>query len=88
MMTCTMKRSAVRILARLVFVLVVLLTPLASRASSDESQKDPYDARLQNYPQNVVLDGGGTALSYLLLIVLAALCLGVMFKNANRSHLD
>jgi len=36
----------------------------------------------------VTLDTGGTALSWLLLILLAALCVGVVFKNANRSHLD
>jgi hypothetical protein len=84
MMRCTMKRSIRKLIVALAPVLFTALTPLASVAD----ERVPYDARLEGYPQNVTLDGGGTALSWLLLIILAALCIGVMFKNANRSHLD
>jgi hypothetical protein len=65
-----------------------LLTPLASFAASENGEREIYDARLEVYPKNVTLDGGGTALMYFLLLVLAGLCVGVLFKNANRSHLD
>jgi hypothetical protein len=69
--------------------LATLLTPAASFARPNEfSEKEVYDARLEVYPKNVTLDAGSTALLYFLLLVLAGLSLGVMFKNANRSHLD
>jgi hypothetical protein len=80
-------RSARQIVARVLPVCFTLLaTPLIAAAA--EGEKEVYDARLEGYPQNVTLQGGSTALSWLLLIVLAALCVGVLFKNANRSHLD
>jgi hypothetical protein len=53
-----------------------------------QDEKEIYDARLEGYPNNMTLDGGGTGLTWLLLVVLAVLCLGVLFKNAGRSHLD
>ena len=68
--------------------LAMLLTPLTSLAASENGEREIYDARLEVYPKNVTLDAGGTALMYFLLLVLAGLCLGVLFKNANRSHLD
>jgi hypothetical protein len=60
------------------------LTPLAARASDE---KEPYDARLEGYGANVTLDGN-SGLTWLLLVVLGALCVGVLFKNSKRSHLD
>lgn len=53
------------------------------------AQDEPtiVDARLENYPQSVTLTGS-TALTWLLLVVLVAICVAVVFKNANRSHLD
>lgn len=79
------KRSAQKVLARVAPVCFTLLTPLIAAA---EGEKQVYDARLEGYPQNVTIDGGSSALSWFLLIILAALCIGVIFKNANRSHLD
>jgi hypothetical protein len=61
---------------------------LASPASLLAQEDEVPDARLQGYPQSVTLEGGGTALSWLMLCILAALCIGVMFKNAKRTHLD
>ena len=67
-------------------VLTVLSSPLVAMAQDEESKI--YDARLEGYANNVTLDAGGSGLTWLLLVVLAALCLGVMFKTAGRSHLD
>ena len=64
---------------------LVLSTPL--RVLADEAP-EVYDARLQGYKDNVQLDSGSTALTWLLLIALGVLCLGVLFKDAKRSHLD
>ena len=47
-----------------------------------------YDARLEGYENNVTLDAGGTGLTWLLLVVLGVLCIGVLFKSGKRTHLD
>jgi hypothetical protein len=66
-------------------VLSLLWTPLLVLA---QDEKEPYDARVEGYEGNLTLDAGGTGVTWLLLIVLGVLCLGVLFKSAGRSHLD
>jgi hypothetical protein len=66
-------------------LLASALTPAVALAQEEEV---PRDARLEGYPQKVHLDNDSPALSYILLIVLGALALSVMFKNARRTHLD
>jgi hypothetical protein len=63
--------------------------PSLSRAasSSDDSTPD-HDARLDGYAQNMVLDAGGTASTYVILVIMGVLCLGVMFIKGKRTHLD
>ena len=61
------------------------LTPSAARAQEEEV---PRDARLEGYPTKVHLDNDSPALSYIFLLFLGAIALGVMFKNARRTHLD
>ncbi|HMB95696.1 MAG TPA: hypothetical protein VKK61_06620, partial [Tepidisphaeraceae bacterium] len=65
----------------------ILFNPLFALAAEDVDEK-LYDARLENYGGNVTLENSSTALIWLLLVVLAAVCVGVMFKNAKRTHLD
>jgi hypothetical protein len=69
-----------------VVLLTVLSSPLLALAQDEETKI--YDARLEGYGGNMTLDAGGSGLTWLLLIVLAALCLGVLFKSSGRSHLD
>jgi len=66
--------------------LVLLATPLSVLAQADE--REYFDARLEGYPQNVALEGGSTALTWVMFIILAIVALGGMFKNAKRTHLD
>jgi hypothetical protein len=73
-----------RLSACLVFVIVTLLMPMLALAD----EKKIYDARLEGYENNVTLDAGGTGLTWLLLVVLGALCIGVLFKSGKRTHLD
>jgi hypothetical protein len=73
-----------RTLGLLVAAALVLAQPVMLLADEAKS----YDARLEGYTSNVTLDGGSTALMWLLFIGLMAACMGVLFKNANRSHLD
>ncbi len=51
-------------------------------------EKTIVDARYEGYASNVTLDGGSTALTWLLFIFLAVLGLSVLFKDARRTHLD
>ena len=67
--------------------LIIVFSPAMALAQDEENSK-VYDARLEGYPSNVTLDSSSTALLWLLMIVLAAMCVGVMFKNARRTHLD
>jgi len=66
--------------------LAALLLP-ATALGQEEDVKN--DARLEGYPTKVSLESGdSTALTWLLLVFLAMVALGVMFKNAKRTHLD
>ena len=56
-----------------------------------EEEEGTPDARFEGYPGNIpikVKDVGGTAGTWAIFIVLAAIGVGVMFKSGNRSHLD
>jgi hypothetical protein len=70
---------------RMLMAVAALLTPGVALAQ-DEAVKN--DARLEGYATKVTVDSDSTALSWLLLVFLAMVALGVMFKNAKRTHLD
>ena len=68
------------------FTAVALLMPAVVLAQEEDVKND---ARLEGYQTKVSLESGdSTALSWLLLVFLAMVALGVMFKNAKRTHLD
>jgi hypothetical protein len=59
----------------------------AAALAQEESPKN--DARLEGYEARVQFESGdSTALTWLLLVFLAMVAMGVMFKNAKRTHLD
>ena len=63
-----------------------VLTPIVALAQEEDVK---HDARLEGYTSNVALESGdSTALTWLLLVFIAMIALGVMFKNAKRTHLD
>ena len=64
----------------------LVLTTTAQAASRDDDEEIP-DARLMGYTTPVNL-GGGNAGNYIMAGLLAFLTCGILFKNANRSHLD
>ena len=61
------------------------VSPGVALAQEEEVERD---ARLEGYSTKVHVDNNSPALSYIGLIALGALTLGVMFKNARRTHLD
>lgn len=73
-----------RVLPKIAAFLAFAVSPLAAFADD----KEVYDGRLEGYSKPVTLPGGGTALLWMLLLFLAIIALGVLFKNAKRSHLD
>jgi hypothetical protein len=65
------------------------ILPTLALARPTEDETATLEARLEGYKQTVALaDPGSTALSWILLIILAILAVAVMFKDARRSHLD
>lgn len=87
-MMVNMKQKLILVLA-LLGMLVATPTSALAKASQEEEPK-LYDARLEGYPQNtnVTLELGSSAAMWFLVMLLAAMCAGVMFMNAKRSHLD
>ena len=69
----------------LLMAAATLLVPVVTRAQEEDVKND---ARLEGYETKVTVDSDSTALSWLLLVFLAMVALGVMFKSAKRTHLD
>ena len=87
MMNC-MKR---RLLLFMLALIASLMTPIMTLASSSsDEEQSPVDARLLGYQtgSGALNNAGGTALTWLLLFVLGAICVGVLFMNPKRTHLD
>jgi hypothetical protein len=73
-------------------LIAIALTVAAPRALAAQSQQDReiVDARLEGYKDgaNMTLEGGGTGLTWFLLIILGIVGSIGLFKDAKRSHLD
>ena len=67
---------------------VLLSAPAMARADTTKEDEN-VDARLLGFPSNqTYMKSTGVGLTTMLFMGLAALGCGVLFKNANRSHLD
>lgn len=64
---------------------LLMMSACTGVARADDD--DVPDARLAGYRTPAEI-GGGSAGAFALLGLLSAITIGVMFKNANRSHLD
>ena len=71
-----------------VWLFTVAATLLGPAAVVAQEEAVKNDARLEGYATKVTVESDNTALSWLLLVFLAMVALGVMFKNAKRTHLD
>lgn len=70
-------------------LLSLLATPLAVLAQRQgDEEREFVDGRLEGYATNVTLDSGSTGLTWVMFIILAVICLGGLFKDAKRTHLD
>jgi hypothetical protein len=78
-----MRKQLPRVLA---FALLVMALGSSSLMAQDEAEK--LDARLLGYPEQYMLPAPGTAGAWATLAGLGILCLGPLFLNAKRTHLD
>jgi hypothetical protein len=76
-----------RILVLVLGLLPILAAPTAVFAADDE-EPNKINARLENFSKPVKLEDGSNLLIWLMLMILAGLCLAGLFKQAKRTHLD
>ena len=67
-------------------LLIPLLAATAAHAQEDEAVKP--NPKIEGYEQKVRVEEASTTFTWVLLIFLGVICVGVMFKNAKRTHLD
>jgi hypothetical protein len=73
-----------RFLAWCFGALALLASPVLALAEDEPV----YYAKLEGYTKPVKLEGGSVTLTWLLLVLLAGICVLVLFKDAKRTHLD
>ena len=85
-----MKRSWSNRIGRILALGVMMLTlsPAAALGQRNQVERDIVDARLEGYTEGVTLPPGSTGMTWVALIVLGAICVGGLFKDARRTHLD
>jgi hypothetical protein len=64
------------------------LCMLAMPAVAMADDAPVLEARLQGYKDTLYTAPAATAIQWLTLVGLGIVCIGVMFMNAHRSHLD
>jgi hypothetical protein len=57
-------------------------------SAADDDEPDHFDARIQGYTPTVEAKSSGVGLVWVVVVMLGAGCVGVMFMNPKRSHLD
>jgi len=79
-----MKQMKQKLLGIVFAAAFLLFQPAVLLAAGEETT----DARLEGYLNSVTFPASSSALTWLIWAVLAAIGIGVMFKNARRTHLD
>jgi len=80
-----------QLLVKLLAIAFAILIPvMVFASSSDDEGGDGIDARLKGYKDGTMAlkDASGTALVWVLILILGALCVGVLFMSSKRTHLD
>jgi len=80
-MMAAMKSSAMKRLLPLFFL-------LAAPAAALADDTGPVDGRMAGFKEGIMAAPGSTAVTWLLLIGIGIVTVGVMFMSAKRSHLD
>lgn len=77
-----MRKQLPRVLA---FGLLVMISGSSLMAQEDSN---PIDGRLMGYPEKYVQPAPSTAGAWAALVGLGLVCVGPLFLNAKRTHLD
>ncbi len=85
-----LKHRTLRLYGTAMAAAVPFLLPALALAKPAEDESATLEARLEGYGQTTVrlTDPGSTAFTWVVLILLTVIGILVLFKNANRSHLD
>lgn len=76
------------VLAQSFAVACLMLAPIGAFADDDDLTSYP-DGRLEGYAKPVVIEHGtSSAGTFFVLALAGGLCVGVLFKNSKRTHLD
>lgn len=76
------------LVAALTAPMLAVSSPVMAQSEDDALYEDA-DGRLRGYEgATVIMPDESTALTYMALIGLAILTIGVMFKTSGRTHLD
>jgi hypothetical protein len=86
-MIVVMKSKLAAWICRMLLVLA-LLAPAVAMARTEQPEREPIDARLEGYSENVSLDEHSNGLTWFILIILGVILFAGLFKDAKRSHLD
>jgi hypothetical protein len=84
----SMKRKTLARSCRWFAIAALALAPATALARQQEADRDVVDARLEGYEGNMTLAGGGTALTWVALVILGVIGCAGLFKDAKRTHLD
>lgn len=79
----SMRKQLPRVLT---FLFMVMVCSSASLMAAEELEQ--MDARLYGYPDKYWQAPPGTAGAWAVLAVLGIVCIGPLFLNAKRTHLD
>lgn len=79
----SMRKQLARVL---MFGLLVIVSSSASLLA--EETMETMDARLFGYPEKYWIAAPGTAGAWAVLAVLGLVCVGPLFLNSKRTHLD
>jgi hypothetical protein len=80
------RRTGVRWLIAAMLALPGSLLIVQPAAAQEEEKTN--DARLEGFPGDVKVENDSTALTWLFVILLMAIALSPLFKDAKRTHLD
>jgi len=90
-------------LAMILCAIALAVGPAGTARGADEEEKKP-DARVEGFVKpapagsedpsraiesvQVAVKSNSTAMAWIVLMAIAVMCVGAMFKNAKRTHLD
>jgi hypothetical protein len=77
-----------RVLIALVLACAATVPAAAKAPTADEEDIVNWEGRLDGYPYQTRVESNSRAMTWFMIAFLTAIGVAVLFKNANRTHLD